>query len=346
MSKPIVLCLGNTLFAQDAWKKLEEIAEVVTLPKGTSRATFFQLIEDPASKFSKIEVITRTAGSVAQTGRFDEELARRLPKSVKAVCHNGAGYDQVDVKYFNDRHIQVSNTPDLVSNSTADDHVFLLLGALRNFSFGARNLLDGKWPQDGSAAGTPFGHDPEGKTVGVLGLGGIGGAIVSRLKPFGFKKFIYHNRSRLSPELENDCEYVSFDELLSQSDIISVNVPLNPKTVHLIDSKAFGKMKEGVVIVNTARGAIIDEAALIEALKAGKVRSAGLDVFEFEPKVCQEIMDMKQVLALPHMGAHSVETRKKMEEFVVSNAASVIKTGHVISIVPEIRNEEWFKTLA
>lgn len=346
MSKPIVLCLGNTLFGQEAWKKLEEIAEVVTLPKGTTRDTFFQLIEDPASKFSRIEIITRTAGSAAQTGRFDEELAARLPKSMKAVCHNGAGYDQIDVKYFNDRHIQVSNTPDLVSNSTADDHVFLLLGALRNFSYGARNLLEGKWPQNGSAAGTPFGHDPEGKTVGILGLGGIGHAIVSRLKPFGFSKIIYHNRTRLAPELENGCEYVSYNELLSQADILSINVPLNAKTVHLIDSAAFAQMKEGIVIVNTARGAIIDEAALIDALKSGKVRSAGLDVFEFEPKVSQEIMDMKQVLALPHMGTHSVETRKKMEEFVVSNVESVITTGKVISIVSEIRNEEWFKALA
>ena len=337
MSKPIVLCLGNSLFAQDAWKKLEEIAEGGTLPKGTSRATFFQLIEDPASKFSKIEVITRTAGSVAQTGRFDEELARRLPKSVKAVCHNGAGYDQVDVKYFNDRHIQVSNTPDLVSNSTADDHVFLLLGALRNFSFGARNLLDGKWPQDGSAAGTPFGHDPEGKTVGVLGLGGIGGAIVSRLKPFGFKKFIYHNRSRLSPELENDCEYVSFDELLSQSDIISVNVPLNPKTVHLIDSKAFGKMKEGVVIVNTARGPVIDEAALKPALLSGKVFSFGTDVFENEPNIDFELAKLPNVVSLPHMGTHTMETLLQMEEIVISNVETFYKTGKVLTLVAELK---------
>lgn len=346
MVKPIVLCLGNIMYAQESWKQLESIADVVTIPKNTTRDQFFKMLKDPKNKLSQVQIISRTYGSVAQTGRFDKELAFQLPSSVMAVCHNGAGYDQIDVKYFNERHIQVSNTPDLVNNATADDHVFLLLGALRNFSYGTKNLLEGRWPMNGSGAGTPVGHDPEGKTVGILGLGGIGRAIVKRLKPFGFGKFIYHNRSRLSPELENGCEYVSFDELLEQSDIISVNIPLNANTVHTLDADAFNKMKTGVVIVNTARGAVIDENALIDALKSEKVRSAGLDVFEFEPQVPQELMDMKQVLVLPHMGTHTVETRKKMEEFVVANAENVIKTGKVISIVPEIRNEGWFETMS
>lgn len=345
MTKPIVLCLGDTLFAQEAWKNLRAIAEVVTLPDDTNREKFFDLLDDPSSKISKVSIISRTAGSVKQTGRFDKELAERLPNSVIAICHNGAGYDQIDVQYFNERHIQVSNTPNIVNNATADNHVFLLLGALRNFSYGSRNLLEGMWSRNGGGACTPYGHDPEGKTVGILGLGGIGRSIVERLKPFGFKKIIYHNRNKLPSDLENGCTYVSFDELLTQSDIISVSVPLNRNTWHLLDSNAFEKMKQGVVIVNTARGAIIDEAALIDALNSGKVRSAGLDVFEFEPQVPRELMDMKQVLLLPHMGTRCVETRQKMEEHVVHNVESVIKTGKVISIVPEIRNEEWFKKL-
>lgn len=346
MIRPIVLCLGDTLFAQEALQQLELIAECVTLPEDTTREKFFALLNDPTSKLSKVSIITRTAGSIKQTGRFDKELAEKLPDSVVAICHNGAGYDQIDVRYFNDRNIQVSNTPHIVSNATADNHVFLLLGALRNFSYGSRNLLEGKWSQTGGSAGTPYGHDPEGKTVGILGLGGIGRAIVKRLKPFGFKEFIYHNRRKLPSDLENGCRYVSFDELLTQSDIISVNIPLNQNTHHLLDSNAFEKMKQGVVIVNTARGAVIDEVALIYALKSGKVRSAGLDVFEFEPHVSKELMDMKQVLALPHMGTHCVETTQKMEEHVFRNVESVIKTGKVISVVPEICEEEWFKNLA
>lgn len=144
MTKPIVLCLGNILFAQGIFQHLESIAECVTLPEDTTREKFFALLDDPTSKFPKVSIITRKTGSIKQTGRFDKELAEKLPNIVVAIYHNGAVYSQIDVRYFNDKHIQVSNTPHIVSNATADNHVFLLLGALRNFSYGLRNLLEGK----------------------------------------------------------------------------------------------------------------------------------------------------------------------------------------------------------
>ena len=339
--KPVVLRLGKVAYANDAWKNLSKIANVVTIPETTTREEFLKTLKDPKSEVSKAQIITRTFASVKQTGRFDEELAQSLPKSVVAVCHLGAGYDQIDTQYFKDRKIQVTNVPELVNDSTADTHVFLLLGALRNFEYGQRNLLAGKWPSVGATGGAPVGNDPEGKVVGVLGLGGIGRTIVKRLQPFGFSKFLYHNRNRLSPELENGCEYVSFDELLAQSDIISVNIPLNKNTRHILDAKTFEKMKDGVVVVNTARGAVIDEAAFINALKSGKVRAAGLDVFEHEPQVPQELLDMPQVLGLPHMGTNSFETIKHMEEFIVENVENIIKKGRGITIVPELKGESW-----
>ncbi|SCU96664.1 LADA_0H02102g1_1 [Lachancea dasiensis] len=341
MSKPVVLRLGAIKYAQQAWEKLGQIAQVVTIDDATTRAEFLKACQDPSSDVSKTQIVARTFASVKNTGRFDAELATNLPGSVKAVCHNGAGYDQIDVSNFADKQIQVSNVPELVNNATADTHVFLLLGALRNFEYGHRLMLENKWPSAGAAAGAPIGNDPEGKTVGILGLGGIGRAIVDRLKPFGFKKFIYHNRNRLSPELENGCEYVSFEELLKTSDVVSINIPLNPKTRHIIDAAAIDKMKDGVVIVNTARGAVIDEPALIAALKSGKVRSAGLDVYENEPQVPQELLDLPNVCSVPHMGTHTVETVKKMEEFVVQNVESVIKTGKVLTIVPEMKSDIW-----
>ncbi|CDO92752.1 unnamed protein product [Kluyveromyces dobzhanskii CBS 2104] len=343
MSKPVVVRLGQVKYAQKAWEELAKIAQVVPVDPSVTRAQFLSLCEDPESPISKAEVLTRTFPSVQNTGRFDAELAKKLPESVVAVCHNGAGYDQIDPSPFNQRHIQISNVPELVNNSTADTHVFLLLGALRNFEYGRRLMIEGKWPSSGAAAGAPVGNDPEGKVVGVLGLGGIGRAIVERLKPFGFKKFIYHNRSRLSPDLENGCEYVSFDELLAQSDVVSINIPLNSATKHKINEAAIEKMKDGVVIVNTARGAVIDESALISALKSGKVRAAGLDVYEHEPQVPQELLDLPNVVGVPHMGTHSVETIQKMEEFVVENVKSVIKSGKVLSIIPELKKEEWIK---
>lgn len=343
--KPIVLRLGKVQHAFTAWEELAKIADVITVPASTTREEFFKLLKDPSSKFSKISVITRTFGSVVNTGLFDKELANALPQSVIAVCHTGAGYDQIDAKAFSERKIQVANIPGIVNDATAVTHVFLLLGALRNYNVGHHNLIDGKWPATGGSAGTPFGHDPTGKIVGTLGLGGIGRAVVSRLQPFGFGKFTYHNRNKLPTELENGCEYVSFDELLRSSDIISINVPLNAATHHIIDADAISKMKDGVVIVNTARGAVIDEKALIAAVKSGKVRAAGLDVFEFEPKVSQELLDLPQIFGLPHMGTLTIETRLLMEEHVVQNALTVIKTGKVKSIVPEIKNDKWFLDL-
>lgn len=341
--KPVVLRLGKVAYAGEAWKNLAKIANVITIPEETTREQFLKELKDPQSQLSKTQIITRTFASVKQTGRFDEEIAKNLPKSVVAVCHLGAGYDQIDTKFFNDRKVQVTNVPEIVNDATADTHVYLLLGALRNFEYGNRTLLAGKWPSAGAAGGAPVGNDPEGKVVGVLGLGGIGRTVVQRLKPFGFAKFIYHNRSRLSPELENGCEYVSFEELLAQSDIISVNIPLNGNTRHILNKAAFEKMKDGVVVVNTARGAVIDESALIEALKSGKVRSAGLDVFEQEPQVPQELLDMPQVLGLPHMGTNTYETIKHMEEFIVENVEAVIKTGKGLTIVPELKGESWIE---
>lgn len=342
-AKPTVLRLGKVAYANDAWTKLSKVANVVTIPDSTTREDFLKSLKDPKSDIYKTNIITRTFASVKQTGRFDEEIAQSLPKSVVAVCHLGAGYDQIDTQYFKDRKIQVTNVPEKVNDATADTHVFLLLGALRNFEYGHRNLVAGKWPSVGAAGGAPVGNDPEGKVVGVLGMGGIGRTVVKRLQPFGFSKFIYHNRRRVDPELENGCEYVSFDELLAQSDIISVNIPLNKNTRHILDAQAFKKMKDGVVIVNTARGAVIDEAAMIEALKSGKVRSAGLDVFEEEPKVPQELLDMPQVIGLPHMGTNSYETIKHMEEFIVENVEAVIKTGKGLSIVPELQGDSWIE---
>lgn len=343
MSKPIVLRLGGIKYAQKAWEDLAQIATVVTIDPSTTRAKFLELCKDPASPVSKAQVISRTFASVKQTGRFDQELVAALPSSVVAVCHNGAGYDQIDPQFMKEKKIQVSNVPELVNAATADTHVYLLLGALRNFEYGHRLMLEGKWPAGGPAAGAPVGNDPEGKVVGVLGLGGIGRSIVERLKPFGFKKFIYHNRNRLAPELENGCEYVSFEQLLKESDIVSINVPLNTHTKHLVDADAIAQMKDGVVIVNTARGAVIDESALIDALKSGKVRAAGLDVYEHEPQVPQELLDLPNVVGVPHMGTHTVETIKKMEEFVVENVKSVIDSGKVLTIVPELKDEAWIK---
>jgi lactate dehydrogenase-like 2-hydroxyacid dehydrogenase len=329
--KPIVLRLGEVSYAQEAWTQLSKVATVI-VDDSKDRAEFLQNLK---GKYSKVQYITRTFGSANQTGLFDEELISQLPGSVISVSHCGAGYDQVDAHALADRKIQLSNVPSIVDDATADTHIFLLLGALRNFGEGHHRLLSGKWPTNPNSAGTPIAHDPVGKVVGIVGLGGIGRNIMKKLKPFGFSKFIYYNRNRLDPELEDGAEYVSFDELLAQSDIVSINVPLNKNTKHMFNDEVFEKMKKGAVVVNTARGAVIDETAFIKALKNGTVRSAGLDVLENEPTPNMELVTLPNVLALPHMGTHTIETDQSMEEFVVENVKTVINTGKVISLVPE-----------
>ena len=153
-----------------------------------------------------------------------------------------------------------------------------------------------------------LGHDPKNKTLGVLGMGGIGQATAHRAKAFGMK-IQYHNRNRLPASEEDGAKYVTFDELLKTSDVLSLNLALNPKTRHIIGKPEFEKMKDGIIIINTARGPIIDEAALVDALKSGKVWSAGLDVFEEEPKIHPGLLEAENVVLLPHVGTATFETQ-------------------------------------
>jgi glyoxylate reductase len=161
----------------------------------------------------------------------------------------------------------------------------------------------GKWRGNFS-----LGHDPKDKTLGILGMGGIGSAVAHRAKAFGMK-IQYHNRTQLPAEKEKGAKYVSFEDLLKTSDVLSLNLALNPSTTHIIAKEQFEQMKDGVVIVNTARGALIDEAALVDALKSGKVWTVGLDVFEEEPKIHPGLLECENAVLLPHVGTGTVETQ-------------------------------------
>lgn len=335
--RPKVLRLGPWKFSEKKWADLNKIAEVIDC-ESKNREEF---IADLKGKYSDITAVARTFCSILVTGRFDAELAQHFPKSLLSVCHNGAGYDQIDVQPFTDRNIQVSNITTPVEAPTALTAVYLTLAAMRHFQWGHDLLVEGKWEGGEKCAGTPIGYDPEGKTLGILGMGGIGRAIRDRLEPFGFGKTIYYNRSRLSPELEGSAEYVSYDDLIAQSDVIMVSVPLNRNTHHLLNAETISKMKDGVVIINTARGAVIDEAALTKALKAGKIGAFGSDVFEFEPKVSPELSGLPNCVSLPHMGTFTVQAMENMEAFVIENIETLLKTGKVMTVVPEQSKTEF-----
>ncbi|KKA18965.1 Phosphoglycerate dehydrogenase [Rasamsonia emersonii CBS 393.64] len=320
MTRPKVLLLGQ----------IDHLADLVT-PTATNRAEFIQECRD--GKLDGVVVAYRTFGSASITGNIDEEIVQALPKSLRFLAHCGAGYDQIDVHACSARDppIRVSNVPTAVDDATADVNMFLIIGALRNFNTGMQALREGKWRGQPPPA---LGHDPEGKVLGILGMGGIGRNLKKKAEAFGMR-VIYHNRRKLSDELAGGAEYVSFDELLARSDVLSLNLPLNKNTRHIIGKPEFAKMKDGVVIVNTARGAVMDEAALVEALDSGKVWSAGLDVFEEEPKIHPGLLRNPKVMLVPHMGTWTVETQTAMEEWAIENVRLALETGKLKSPVPE-----------
>ncbi|GAB7348658.1 hypothetical protein MBLNU459_g7025t1 [Dothideomycetes sp. NU459] len=330
MSKPKVLLLGEIVLAHDAWEKFAKDVEVVT-PTAKNRAEFIE--ECKSGKLDGVVAAYRTFPSVSITGIFDKELIEVLPKSWKFLAHNGAGYDQVDAHACAERSppLLLSNVPGVPDDSTADTAVFLILGALRNLNTSMLALREGKWRGNPPP---PLGHDPQGKVLGILGMGGIGRNLKKKMEAFDMTT-IYHNRKKLPEDQAGGAKYVSFDELLAQSDVLSLNLPLNPHTRHIISTKEFEKMKKGVVIVNTARGAVMDEAALVKALDSGHVASVGLDVFEEEPKVHAGLISNPNVLLVPHMGTWCVETQTRMEEWTIGNVRGAIEKGKLVSPVPE-----------
>ncbi|EFW20936.1 hypothetical protein D8B26_002779 [Coccidioides posadasii str. Silveira] len=255
-----------------------------------------------------------------------------LPNSLKFICHNGAGYDNIDVDACTEKEILVSSTPIAVNNATADITMFLMIGALRQAYISISSIRNGQW-----FGKTTLGHDPRGRTLGILGMGGIGREVARRARVFGMN-IIYHNRRRLPRELEGDATYVSFDDLLCKSDVLSLNLSLNASTRHIISGPEFEKMKDGVVIINTARGALINEKALVDALNSGKVFSAGLDVFENEPSVEPGLLNNPRVMLLPHIGTTTLETQREMELLVLENLRSCLEKGTLVTLVPEQRD--------
>jgi glyoxylate reductase len=193
------------------------------VPKAKDRAAFIE--ECKSGALDGASIAFRTFDSFSITGKIDTDLVAALPASLRFVCHNGAGYDQVDVAACSARGIRVSNTPTAVDDATADINMFLILGALRNLSVSMASLRKGEWRGKELPA---LGHDPQGKILGILGMGGIGRNLAKKALAFGMR-IRYYNRTRLAEDLERECEaeYVSFDTLLAESDVLSLNLPLN-----------------------------------------------------------------------------------------------------------------------
>lgn len=288
---------------KEAESEVGAVAEVVPFTS-KSRDEFFS---DLKGKYNDVVAIYRHNDSASSIGVFDAELIAALPESVKFICHNGAGYDQIDIAAATKRGIQVSHTPGAVDDATATTCMFLILSAMRQYWKAEVNARNGKWKQGLSPA-----SDPEGKTIGIVGMGGIGSVVAKRCLAWDMK-VIYYNRNPIKPEPEFPCEYVSkLEDLLARSDVVSLNLPLNANTKDSFGTAQFAAMKDGACLVNTARGGVVEQEALIEALKSGKLGSAGLDVFPNEPEIDPRLIEFQNVTLLPHMGTETRDTQHKV----------------------------------
>ena len=281
-----------------------------------------------SDSISRQELLRRVAGADAivslLTERIDAELLDAAGPQLKVVANVAVGYDNIDVPACTERGIIATNTPGVLTEATADIAFGLILMATRRLGEGERLIRSGqawKW-------GMFFllGSSLQGKTLGVVGMGGIGQATARRAKAFGME-IVYQSRSEIDPAIaaELGARRVELDELLTISDVVSLHCPYGPATHHLIGAEQLATMKKSAYLVNTARGPIIDEAALALALREEQIAGAGLDVFEQEPKVHPWLLELENVTLVPHLGSATVETRTAMAVLAADNTLAVLK---------------------
>ncbi|MEZ6028266.1 MAG: D-glycerate dehydrogenase [Hyphomonadaceae bacterium] len=257
------------------------------------------------------------------------EHIERLPASVRVLATTSVGYDHIDVGAATARGIVVCNTPDVLTDATADTHMLLLLGAARRAKEHVRNM-DGGWKiRNGFFQG--LGVEVTGKTMGIVGMGRIGRAVAERARGFRMP-ILYHNRNRLAPGLEGDARFFAkLEDMLPHCQVLSLNLPGGQGV--LMTRERFALLPQGAIFVNTARGSLGDEEALLDALKSGQVGAAGLDVFVKEPNYDTRLNELDNTFLLPHIGSATIETRTAMAELALDGIAAVLSGKSPANIV-------------
>ena len=256
------------------------------------------------------------------TDKIDADLIEKAGPQLKLIANFGNGVDNIDVKAASKKGITVTNTPNVLTEDTADMAMGLMIAVSRRFVEGAQAINRDKW--HGWSPTWMLGHRIWGKRIGIIGMGRIGTAVARRAKAFGLS-IHYHNRNRVAEQTEEELEatyWDSLEQMLPRVDFVSVNCPYTPATYHMLSAERLALMQPGAIIINTARGEVIDEKALTQAIAHGKIAGAGLDVFTTEPAVAPELMQLvKQgkVVILPHMGSATKEGRLEMGERVLIN---------------------------
>ncbi len=249
--------------------------------------------------------------------KFTAALIAALPASVKIIATVSVGHEHIDLAAAKAKGIVATNTPGVLTDATADIALLLMLGAARGASWGQRMVRENRWP--GASIVKPLGHDVSGQRLGILGMGRIGQAVARRARGFGMT-IHYHNRRPVSDADTGDAIYhASFESMLPTIDFLSINCAMTAETKNLINARTLALLPKGAIIVNTARGGIVDDDALIAAINSGQVAAAGLDVFANEPNIDPRYRTLENVFVLPHLGSATLNTRTNMALRALAN---------------------------
>lgn len=267
--------------------------------------------------------LANKAGALTTIGdRVDEVLLARCPR-LRAVCNIAVGFNNFDLAACTKHGVMATHTPGVLDDSTADFTWALILAAARRVGESERYLRAGQWR--GWKLKQFLGTDVHHATLGILGMGRIGRKVARRAHGFDMR-VIYHNTRRLPEDVERACNasYVGMEELLARSDILSVHTPYSPATHHLVGADEFAQMKDGVVFVHASRGGVVDDAALVAALRSGKIGAAGLDVYEGEPRLNAELLEFENAVLTPHIASSSEATRRDMAMLAARNLVAAL----------------------
>ncbi len=330
---------GNDSFGKHRWLKgrvctYAKLVSVVVITRpifDETVRTLKQQVEVRAnaedrilSKKELIEYLKDAEAAITLvTDRVDREVLQNAPR-LKIVANFGVGYNNVDVEAATELGIAVSNTPGVLTETTADLAWALLMTAARRTAEGDRFVRDGKFDYWGPKM--LLGYDVFGKTLGIVGLGRIGQAVARRARGFNMR-ILFHNPRPVPSEVIRDIGAVpvSLDNIYTESDFITLHVPLLPETHHLLNDESFARMKPSCIVINSSRGPVVDEKALVRALQARKIAGAALDVYEREPQIEPELLTMANVVLAPHVGSASHETRFKMSTMTAENVLAYLR---------------------
>jgi len=306
----------------EAWHMLEQFASEI----------IYNPYNRPLTADELIPLLEGVDGYIAGVDDISAKVIEKAPPTLKVISRYGVGYDQVDIEACGRRGIVVTNTPGVNAESVADLAFGLMLSIARQIPYADEQTKRGGWPRI-------TGMELYGKTLGIIGLGAIGRAVARRARGFSMRVLAYDPAIDEAFCRQYGVEVATFEEVLSNSDFLSLHLPFKEQTKGIINSNTISMMKDGAILINTARGGLVDQQAVYEALKSGKLRGAGMDVFEVEPPGELPLFELKNVVVTPHMGSSTVEAIKAMADLAVKNLIDVLTDKEC----PYIVNREYLK---